>query len=151
MSALKSISKCKKHLLVTWLIGAGISAILLIGQTMGNGWFDGHEGDVWGWFVPHVAPTISLMLGAKYLMNVADENKTVDSFIYLLNIGLSIAYFLVLILSILLLPTYCTDCDSPHLLLLKSNYWLAPMQVIVTAALGNFVKEAEQNTKIPAE
>ncbi|NTV92777.1 MAG: hypothetical protein HGA72_05785 [Chlorobiaceae bacterium] len=152
MSRSKLILACKKSLLVTWLTGAGLLAFVLIGQTM-SGLYVDHASDAWGWFLPNVMPTLSLMIGAvvKDFSSGSDEKKMVDSFIYQLSLGLSVAYFVVMASSVLLQPSFCTDCDSPLDFLQQSNLWLGPMQGLVTGALGFFFVKAEQVGKVSTE
>ena len=44
-----------------WFIGAGLCFIVLVGQSQ-VGTFDSDTGAVWGWFLPTVMPTLSLIV-----------------------------------------------------------------------------------------
>ncbi|MEI6847265.1 MAG: hypothetical protein WCK32_04385 [Chlorobiaceae bacterium] len=150
------VQECKKRLLVIWLVGAAVLSVVLIGQSMSGAYIDAANvdlaGDAWGWFLPNVMPTLSLMIGVvvKDVGAVSDEKKVVDTFIYRLNLWLSVAYFLVLMSSVFLQPVFGQDV-FPLEFLKKSNLWLGPMQGLVTLALGVFFGKVEQSSSATGE
>ena len=132
-----SLTKCKKSLAVVWFSGFGIVFILIFLQAL-FGKYSGQEEKAWGWFLPNVIPTLSLIIGvlvADARKGPAKEKRMVDSFLFKLSMILSIAYFGVLLLTILLQPL-----TGIRLLVLmeRSNLWLGPLQGLVAASLGAF-------------
>lgn len=130
-----SVSICKKRLTILWLVGAAIIFLIMLFQTFFKHYSDAVE--AWGWFLPTVLPTLSLMVGVL----VTDElekrpaEKRIDSFIFNLSFFLSIFYFMVVLLTLLMQP-YIKKL--PLEILKQSNLWLAPIQGLVAASLGAF-------------
>ena len=139
-----SLTKCKKSLAKVWFLGAGIVFILILLQTL-FGKYSGQEEKAWGWFLPTVMPTLSLMIGVLVAdtkqRQVKDERK-IDPFLFKLSMSLSIAYFGVVLLTILVQPF--TEMLILELLD-KSNLWLGPLQGLVAASLGAFFIKREKN------
>ncbi len=138
-----SISICKKRLATTWFVGAGILFLLFFIQSV-LGRFSDRIMDAWGWFLPNLVPTLSLMIGVLVAETIKDNqnNKEIDPFIFKLALALSYAYFIILSSTILLKPFN----NSPLIEYLNtSNLWLAPLQGLATAALGVFFVNAEKN------
>jgi hypothetical protein len=74
------------------------------------------------------------------------HDRHVDPFIYELSACLSIAYFSMVLLTILLQPFIAAD----HLELLQtSNLWLTPLHGLVTLSLGAFFVKAKQARSYP--
>jgi hypothetical protein len=98
------------------------------------GRFTGVAQEMWAWFTPTVVPTLSLIIGV--LASTASEDdtgRTVKKFFYHASVGISLAYLIVLLLTMLLEPLSGTS----NLAYFKfSNFWLSPMQGLVVAALG---------------
>jgi hypothetical protein len=132
-----SFTKCKKSLAKVWFLGAGIVFILILFQTL-FGKFSGQQEKAWGWFLPTVMPTLSLMIGvlvADAKQEPAKDERKIDPFLFKLSMRLSISYFVVVLLTILVQPfTEMLILD----LLEQSNLWLGPMQGLVAASLGAF-------------
>ncbi len=59
-----SMAQCEARLATLWFIGAGTLFTVVLIQTI-----MGHYGDkideVWGWFLPTVMPTLSLVIGVS--------------------------------------------------------------------------------------
>lgn len=136
-----SISKCKKRLAVTWFIGAGVIFFLILLQSI-FGRYSERVADAWGWFLPTVMPTLSLMIGVLVAdtLRVVKREKNVDPFMYKVALSLSVTYFLVVLVTIALQPF---SSVPPLELLDMSNLWLAPLQGLVAAALGAFFVKLE--------
>ncbi|MEI7694660.1 MAG: hypothetical protein WCI64_03290 [Chlorobium sp.] len=153
MKQQRPVQECKKRLLVVWLAGAGMLSLLLIAQSMQEeGPYLDRVSDAWGWFLPNVMPTLSLMVGVavKEFTAVADDQRVVDSFLFNLSLWLSVGYFTLLMASISLQPLFSPNV-APLDFLKQSNLWLGPMQGIVTLALGAFFGKAEQSGKTASE
>jgi hypothetical protein len=132
----------KRRLAALWLIGAGfIFFIILVQSILGH--YEKKVGEIWQWFLPTVAPTLGLML-AVFAVDFQDRVRDahpVEAFYYRLAFWLSVAYFVVVLLTLIgvNLPA------SPNYeLLSQSNYWLATMQGFTSGTIGLFfVKKKE--------
>lgn len=128
--------QCKKRLALLWFTGAGFIFLLFLVQTIGGRYGDDPE-LAWGWLLPTLMPTLSLMVAVFVLDALGKEGsvKNVDRFIYRLAFGLSAAYISVVLITILAGPF--SEMGSSTLMT-KSNLWLAPFQGLVSASLGAF-------------
>ena len=132
-----SLGACKKSLTKIWFLGAGILFALIFFQTI-FGKYSGQEEEAWSWFLPTVMPTLSLMIGvliADAKSGFFKDERKVDSFLFKLARSLSITYFVVVLLTILVQPYTTVDALE---LLVRSNLWLGPLQGLVAASLGAF-------------
>jgi Na+/H+-dicarboxylate symporter len=131
-----SMTECKKRLGILWFTGAGILFFLLISQTA-----FGHYGDksseAWGWLMPSIMPTLSLIVGvlSSDTLGRSAKNKTVDKFIFTISFYLSFIYIMVMILTILIQPFASIH---PLDLMKQSNIWMGPFQGLVSASIGIF-------------
>ena len=116
---------------------------MLLVQTV-TGRYGSQLTDAWGWFLPTVMPTMSMMIGVV-VANARTRARpgTVDRFMYRLALVLSALYLGTVALTILLAPLAEFYAGSGALELMKlSHLWLAPFQGLVAAALGVlFVKQ----------
>lgn len=131
-----SIVESQKLLAIIWFIGAGIFFILLVFQTI-LGRYDNRANEAWSWLLPNIMPTLSLIIGVIISDTFGQDMqmKTVDRFVFRLSYLLSIAYLIVVGLTIFLSPL----SNIPPLDLMKlSNLWLAPFQGLASASLGAF-------------
>ncbi len=139
-----SFTDCKKKLTIAWFTGSGIVFILILLQTL-FGKFSGQEEKAWGWFLPTVMPTLSLIIAvlvAEVKQGSTSDKKEVNLFFYKLTMGLSSIYFIILLMPLLIQPFISISILD---LLVLSNLWLGPLQGLVTASLGVFfIKERIQ-------
>jgi hypothetical protein len=143
------IAKCKYRLAYVWSAGFILLLILLILQTA-FGRYGSNAGDVkaseaFGWFLPTILPTLSLVIGVL-VADARDDSKgkkLVDRRMYRLSMILSVCYLLVVSLTFLIDPF--TNWSQLQLMKL-SNLWLGPLQGIVSAIIGVFFfsKETER-------
>ncbi|MEY2546549.1 MAG: hypothetical protein QOG48_1666 [Verrucomicrobiota bacterium] len=127
------LDSARNRLLVTWLSGAFAVLILVVIQSI-IGRFEGFAQEFWGWFTPTIFPTLGLMLGViGSTASEDDEGRTVKKFFFLAAVLLSIGYLILLLLTLLLEPLAGTH-DMKYYNL--ANYWLAPIQALVVAAVG---------------
>jgi hypothetical protein len=130
------MKKYKRYLAAVWFLGAGIVFLLLVLQTQ-LGHFGDNDTDVWGWFLPTVMPTLSLIIGVL-VMDAFGKGVTTanpDSFLFKLALGLSCFYLVVVLLTILLQPFVATPALK---MMQKSHLYLGPLQGLVAAALSAF-------------
>jgi len=130
------ISECQKRLAKVW-VGCVLFIVgLFFAQTMA-GKFGDHSKEAWGWLLPTVMPSLSLIVGAV----VADKYRglskrtTADRFAYRLSLGLSWFYLLLILCSILLQPL---SPFGPLEMFSLSQFWLSPVHALVGIALGVF-------------
>lgn len=135
------ISQCKYRLAAVWLAWFILLLLLLILQTA-FGRYGSHAGDLkaseaFGWFLPTIVPTLSLVIGVL-VSDARDHSKDVklvDQRMYRLSMVLSVCYLLVVSLTFLIDPF--TNWSQLQLMNL-SNLWLGPLQGIVSATIGVF-------------
>lgn len=139
-----SMQKSKKYLAAIWFAGGGAVFLIVLGQS-----FLGHYGtdveQVWGWLLPTIMPTLSLIIGV-IVADAKDKNahkKTVDQFIYRLAFSLSLLYLLAVLLTILVQPI---SPIPPIELMKQSQLWLGPFQGLVSASIGVFFTRSEEST-----
>lgn len=117
-----------------WLLGAASISLVLIIQSVAQK-YRGQETEVWGWALPTLLPTLSLIvsvLGAGALDVKHDRGLVRQSFSRVAY-WLSAAYLLAIMLTILIEPF----TEAPPLYLLRlSNLWLGPFQALVASAVG---------------
>ena len=132
---------CKKRLATLWFSGAGLIFLIFLIQTIGGRHGDAPE-TAWGWLLPTIMPTLSLMVGVFVLdaLGKGTKIKQVDRFVYRLAFGLSAAYLGVVLLTIVAGPF---SAQGPSALMAQSNLWLGPFQGLVSAALGAFFIRGE--------
>ena len=133
--------RCKRRLATVWFALGGVIFLLLVIQTV-MGYYGQRATDAWGWFLPNVMPTLSLIVGVLVLdqMGGGVKTRTADAFLYRLALGLSCAYLLLILLSILVQPF----APLPPLeLMQQSNLWLGPLQGLVAGTLGAFFIKAD--------
>jgi hypothetical protein len=124
-----------------WFAGGGLCFLVLVVQSQ-LGTYEPQTGDVWGWFLPTVMPTLALIVGAlvaDYRKAPAADAATQRSPlgpIFLLGAILSAFYLLLVALSIVM-PALQVD-TAPITLMQRSNFYLGPLQGLCVAALGFF-------------
>jgi len=141
-----SMTWARQKLLIVWSIGSAIPFVLIFIQTIigvfdikiGNNEVDNIAKDVWGWFIPSVLPTFSLMIGVLVSESfMVSKDKMASRFLYRLSFILS-AFYLITILSTYVAAFASPVDKSPLALLKQSNLWLGPFQGLVSASLGAF-------------
>lgn len=136
------MERCRRTLGVVWFVGGALLFILLVAQTLGNHYGD-KDNEAWGWLLPNLLPTLSLIIGALMAdaFGSQQKNKQVDAFVYRLALGVSAIYLLMVLLPVLAQPLVFYP---PLDLLKRSNLWLGPLQGLVSATIGAFFVKAEK-------
>ena len=131
-----SWSKSKKCLALLWFSGSGIIFFVMLFQTF-FGHFEKNAGEAWGWFLPTIMPSLSLIIGVFASDVIGDriQIQHVDKFIFTLSYSLSFVYLFSVSLTLLIQPF--TQL-SPIALMKVSNFFLGPFQGLVAASLGIF-------------
>lgn len=123
---------CKRSLGTAWLAGAGALFVVVMAQSLMGRYGESMQ-DAWGWFLPNIMPTLSLIVGV--LAVSAKETQAVDAFVFRLAYWLSVFYLLTLATAILVSPLVSQD---PLPAMKSANIWLGPLQGLASAALGRF-------------
>jgi hypothetical protein len=130
------LAKCQGRLAIVWFGGCALLLILMILNSI-IGTYGDNPKDAWGWFLPTVLPSLSLMAGA--LMYDAQTrsrgNLKVDKLLFGITLSMSSLYLFLVLCSILL---YGPAAKDPVKLMTDSNLWLGPLQGLVTATVGFF-------------
>lgn len=143
-----SIYSAQKKLFIVWFVVAAIEFLFVILHT--TALRDSNASKlIWEWFLPNIMPTLLLIIGVfvSDVRRSSIKDQYVDIFIYRAAIYLSIAYALLIMLSMYLSQTVESSMEIDFLR--QSNLWLAPAQGLVSAILGIFLvvrnSDASQN------
>jgi len=131
-----SLAHGKKWLAGVWFSGSAVIFFLILVQTT-LGKYGDRAVDVWGWILPTIMPSLSLIIGALVIDAKAKSRSgaNVDGFFYRLTLWLSAVYLASVLMTLLMQPF---STLSPFKLMAQSNFWLGPFQGLVAAALGVF-------------
>lgn len=127
------LDRARSLLARIWIAGATAIFLLLVAQSL-FGKYQGQAQQVWGWALPAIMPTLSLIvstlgveaLQAKQLLEVRRQYAKIAAW-------LSVSYLGLILFTILVEPL--TAFDSLELLKL-SNLWLGPLQGLAVSAIG---------------
>ena len=145
----------QQRLALVWFIGAAIPGLILLLQSLLGKYADSLQ-EVWGWFVPTVGPTLGLIIGTIGAGALSEPSSAklseryVTRFFFRIALALSAIYLLTLTLTLLFEPLSPSPFKGIRLYNV-ANYWLAPIQSLVVAALsvlfGSQKKENSDLTK----
>ncbi len=128
--------KAKKKIATLWFIFSGVILLLIMIQSI-MGRFETKSDEAWGWILPTIIPTLSLILSIFIvdIRNTRSSKIFVDIFYYRLTISFSAFYLLTVLLIILLQPF----TGTPIITLMKnSNIFLGPFQGLVSSSMVFF-------------
>ena len=136
------LERVRWQLGTTWFIGAGFLFAVLIVQSLAGVYEDSVQA-VWGWLLPNIVPTLSLMIGVFAGAALSDHAQTdtmrVRAPFTRLAVGLSIFHLLAVAATIAAFP-FLGQISGPDAramsLFETSNLWLGPLQGIVAAVIG---------------
>ena len=132
-----SMITAKKILGIIWIVGFIFPFLLLIIMTNNDTLQD--KTGAWGWFLPTMLPTVSLIV-AVFVSDALhpDQQETrVGRFIFGLALAFSIIYIGLVGLVTLDIPRSTSPMKLTELLK-NSNVYLGPFQGLLTAVLGVF-------------
>lgn len=130
-----SVSVCQRRLATIWFVGCSLVFVLVLVQSI-LGKYGNEVERAWSWFLPTIIPTLSLIVGAvTYEARRPQTTATVDRFFFRISMGFSLAYLLLVLVTLLLQPF---SNMTPLELMDISNLWLGPVQGFVGIALGAF-------------
>ena len=125
----------QRRLAVVWFFGGGISALILMIQSI-TGYYGDKVSDAWSWLLPYVLPILTMIVSAVFAdATKKTSNITVNLFAYRSSLWLSVFYLACLDVSLLAgnLTPY-----GPIQLMKMSVLWLGPLQGLIGIALGVF-------------
>jgi hypothetical protein len=125
----------QRRLVLIWLIGSSPVLVLMLFRTLGSN--AGGIERVWGWLLPTIMPTLSLVVGAyaSTALTESEGHRTVDRLFFRIATSLSVAYLVIVTLAISLYPL----SSPPAVLALERiGIVLGPVQGLVSACLGVF-------------
>jgi hypothetical protein len=139
------VGYCKRRLATLWFAGAGLIFFIVLVQSL-LGRYGDQVNQAWGWLLPTVMPTLSLIVGVLVFDAVQGERTTrqTDRFLFRLTAGLGAGYLAAVLLVIALQPLATVP---PLQLMNQANIWLGPFQGLVAATMGAFfVKSAQEDS-----
>ena len=126
---------CQRRLAAVWLAGCAPAFLLLLVQTI-TGVYGELVEQAWGWFLPTIVPTLSVIIGSlTYQARRTSSKGDVDATAFSVSLILSV-FYLALVLATLLLRPLSTA--TPLQFLATSNLWLAPTQGLTGLSIGAF-------------
>ena len=132
-----------------WMVGCAVPFFLLIGQSFMRV-YEPKTQDVWSWFLPNILPSLTVMISTLVLTasDAATGAAVVRKSFVSITRALSIAYLFAISLTILLQPIAATADGQDRIALMKlSNLWLAPLQGLVSSAIGALFITKEKKDK----
>lgn len=142
-AAMVPLETARWWLCAIWFGGAALIFGLLIVQSLMEVYEDKVQA-VWGWALPNIVPTLSLMVGvlastALVDTAAADSISVRRPFVWL-AIGLSVFHLLCVALAILIQPALPSHAPGKPFDVVRSlatsNLWLGPLQGLVAGVLG---------------
>jgi disulfide bond formation protein DsbB len=132
-----SIVDGQRRLAILWLGGTFLGMLILISETYGNVW-GSVAPEAWGWFLPMVVPTLTLIVGSVVaeISKETPSTSKVTPLAFWLTFWVSLAY-LVLVILALGMAAFTTK-DPPISALKTSSLWLSSLQALVGASIGVF-------------
>ena len=131
---LPTLEATRAHLFRLWMVGSGICALILASEAVG-GRFDPDPSEVFGWLMPNVLPTLSLMVALirAEATQAEEDTQLVKPLFASFAIWGSRVYLGAILITILVEPF--TNYQPLELLKL-SNLWLGPLQGLVVSSIG---------------
>jgi membrane protease YdiL (CAAX protease family) len=140
------LRRAEWRIALLWLGAAGLLFVVLVGQSFSNVYGD-KVTDAWGWFLPTMMPTLSLIVGVLVAEGLSKDKKPrrIDRRLVHLATGFSTLYLGLVAVSIVGTTALGFGDPSEHVVetLNLSNLWLAPLQGLVAAVLGVVFRKAE--------
>ena len=131
---LSSLDDVRTWLAAIWLGGCALILLIVVLQSL-LGKFGGQTQDAWGWLLPTIMPTLSMIiavLGYTAMDPNRSESVVRKSFSRIATY-LSTLYLVLILMTILVQPLTSVP---PQELMNLSNLWLGPFQGLVASALG---------------
>ena len=139
-----TVTTARRRLAMMWLGVGSLLFILFLGQTLFGRKFGSNLMDAWGWFLPNIIPTLSLIVGSLVQEQRTPSPKAgqADKFLFWLAIGVSAFYFLVLFMVIIGHVFVGAEELNTLEFLNHSSVILGPLQGLAAASIGAFFIKA---------
>jgi hypothetical protein len=144
----------RRKLAVAWFVAAALMLLIMVGRSLFNG-FGNRVIDAWGWFLPTLMPTLTLIM-ATFALDLGvgpvpaqfTGKRRVDTFFVKIAMAFSV-FYLVLVLITLLIPadTLAGSGTNPIAAMELSNLWLGPIQGLTAGAIGWFFLSARDSDR----
>jgi len=135
-----ALKQCQQKLAILWLVGSAALFVLVFLQTT-LGHFGSNASAAWGWLLPSILPTASLVVTALFKTSDA-EGKIVERFLFRLAFLISLFYLVTVVLVLMLQPLTST---APADALAHSHVYLGPFQGLVASCFGAFFGQTESH------
>lgn len=137
--------RARAILAVLWLAGGAIVFLTILIQTFGGVYGDKYV-DAWGWFLPTIMPTASLIISVFVAESFVktDEAKPVQTVFFGITFAITLLYLIVVAATLFAAPI---SSITPLSLMKNSHLWLAPLQSLVSATMGAFFVSNEKGTR----
>ncbi|MDM0071649.1 hypothetical protein [Variovorax sp. J31P207] len=131
------LDRVRSALAIQWLVASAIIMLLLVLQSL-LGRYGTHVQDAWSWILPNLMPTLGMMLTVLgyTALDPSSLKSVVRRTFFRIAYCLSILYFVLILLTILIQPVVAADSEKAIELMRTSNLWLGPLQGLVVSALG---------------
>jgi len=126
----------QRRLATAWFVGSGLVFLLLVVQSLNEHYGD-KTSEAWGWFLPTVMPTLTLITGAIAVTR-PESPATVGRFAYHLSFWLSVFYLVLVIATIMYQPFAGLKPSEMIEFMRTSNLWLGAVQTLLGISLGVF-------------
>ncbi len=143
-----TMKTARQRLALLWLVSSGLCALVLIAMSIRA--LEGRQVGVWGWFLPTILPTLTLILSTFALTvrgalpeALRGENP-VDPFVFRLAFGVSVFYLFLVFFAIV--GWQLTSYEDPVDALTLANLWLGPLQGIAASTIGWFFLSAGESS-----
>jgi hypothetical protein len=134
-----TVNEAQKRLAVVWTTGTAISFLLLFWVCYPARIFRQDEiPETWQWLLPLTIPFLTLIVtsvAAEAHRQNPSTAKTSD-LAFALALWISVIYFVAVFCS--LLAVLLTPTDKSLVMLKTSNFWLTPIQTLLSIAMGVF-------------
>jgi hypothetical protein len=141
MSKKIELATSRRKLAVLWGIAFAVFTVFLIAQTAADV-FGSHANRAWGWFLPTILPTLTLIFGTiAYQVQHPTPRQRVDGFAYSCALWAS-GFYLLLVAATLLLQRASSSLTSLEWLE-RSNLYLGPVQGLTALAVSVFFQTAD--------
>ncbi|WP_321870956.1 hypothetical protein [Burkholderia ubonensis] len=142
-----TIRSCQRWLAGIWFVACALLFVLLMLRTI-KGASPTVTTELWKWILPNIVPFVSLITGAIFVIRPVDGSDAVDGFVFYIAVAGSVLYLVTLFLLLVFSPHYQPNVDEGAFLR-TTNFWLAPLQAVDSAALGIFFMK-QRPAKPPA-
>ncbi len=133
-----TVYSARKRLAILWVLFFMVEFVFLLIQSVG--WLEGQFAPVFKWYLPHIIPTMTLILGifSATQKNPKGGSQSASSFLFRLCFIFSLFYLLLLTCLCISGPFVVKEGNGSLYFLKESNVWLIPLQSLVGICMGWF-------------